>query len=67
MGRLNTTINKAIIAFLVAAVIQYANQHGLTLPVEVTDAMQVILDWGVPILVGLAGGFLVWLVPNKKE
>lgn len=66
MDNLNTTINKAIVAFVVATVLQYANQHGLTVPTDVSDALTVILNFGVPLAVGVVSGFLVWLVPNKK-
>jgi hypothetical protein len=53
---MNTTINKAIVAFLAAAV-ALLGQFGIALPFLTPEVQQTIAM--------VAGPILVWIVPNK--
>lgn len=53
------TSRKAIVAFVLAAIVSYLSKKGLAVDVELQQSAQVFFE-------ALVAGVLVWLVPNKK-
>lgn len=50
---------KALVAFVVSAIIGWLSKHGLSADISLGDALRIVVD-------GAAGAVLIWATPNKS-